>query len=269
MAKKKPVSLRLRAKRSLLRTLDPVVLNLAAPPKLEAVTRALFIQPHPDDNQIAAGGTIAMLVDCGVEVFELTVLDDRYTDTGFNGSGLTVRQREILSTQACLGMQNAGFLGFGDRTHATAREIADALVPVIRRIQPDMIFTADPNLETECHEDHLKVGNAVKTAFVDAAISFLPEYVDGKPRTDVWDAKALAFYYTDKPNTIVDISDYEEKKLESMKCHESQMSAGLLLSIQALAQQYAKDTPYKAAEPLRILSSMQTHCFNLPVGLPE
>ena len=271
MPNKKKASAKLRIQRSLIRAISPAVQQLMAAPKLEGIKRALFIQPHPDDNQIGAGGTIAMLIDRGVEVWELTVLDDRYTDLTCSGEGLTLRQKEVMAAQACLGMKDAGFLGFGDRTKASMREIADAITLVIRRIQPDAVFTADPNLENECHEDHIKVSQAVRTAVMDAQFAFLPEYVDGKPREDVWKVKTIGYYYTDKPNTVVDISDYEEKKFEAMRCHASQMETGLQLGIKLLAQQWAalaKQTlgmEYESVEVLRMITALHTHCFNLPV----
>ena len=42
------------------------------------------------------------------------------------------------------------------------------------------MLTVDPNLETECHSDHIKVGNAVKFAAMDALCDFYPDFVDGK-----------------------------------------------------------------------------------------
>ncbi|MCL2105759.1 MAG: PIG-L family deacetylase [Oscillospiraceae bacterium] len=258
-----------RLRRAVIRAASPMAQKLMEPPKLESVKRALFIQPHPDDNQIGAGGTIAMLVDRGVEVWELTVLDDRFTSLTYSGEGLSPRQREALAAQACLGMKNAGFLGFGDRTKAPMREIADAITPVIRGIRPDAVFTVDPNLENECHEDHVKVARAVQTAVMDAQFAFLPEYADGKPREDIWRVGTLGFYYTDKPNTVVDISDYEEKKFEAMRCHASQMSPGLQTGIRLLSQQLAMGTAYGCAEALRMISALQMHCFHLPVGYFE
>jgi len=266
MPNKQKASLKLRLERGVIRAFSPAAQKLMEPPKLAGIQRALFIQPHPDDNQIGAGGTIAMLVDQGAEVFELTALDDRFVDLTYSGEGLTLRQKEVLAAQECLGMKNAGFLGFGDRTKAPMREIADAITQVIRKIQPDAVFTCDPNLENECHEDHRKVSRAVATAVVDATISFLPEYQNGAPREDTWKVKTLGFYYTDKPNTIVDISDYEEKKIAAVECHASQLAPGLVLSVKLLAQQFAAGTEYEAVEVLRMISSLHTHCFNLPVG---
>ena len=266
MPNKKKAGIKLRVQRRALRAISPAAQQLMAAPKLEDIKRALFIQPHPDDNQIGAGGTIAMLADRGVEVWELTALDDRYTDLTYSGEGLTLRQKEALAAQACLSMKNAGFLGFGDRTKATMRELADAITLVIRKIQPDAVFTADPNLENECHEDHVKVAHAVQTAVQDAGFAFLPEYQDGKPRDDVWNVKTLGFYYTDKPSTVVDIAEYEEKKLEAVRCHVSQAEPGLLFAVKLLGQQWAADTQFESVEVLRLISKLHTHCFNLPVG---
>lgn len=263
---KKKASCRLSIERKVFSAVSPIIGKLCEPPKMKNIKRALFIQPHPDDNQIAAGGTIAWLVDRGVEVYELTVLDDRFIDLTYSGEGLTVRQKEALAAQECLGMKNAGFLGFGDRTEASEREISKAIVSVIREVKPDAVFTADPNLENECHEDHIKIANAVKHAVLDATFPFYPEYVDNKPREDVWTVGTLGFYYTDKPNTIVDIIDYEQKKIESMRCHKSQPIASLEPVIILLDQQVAKGTEYKSAEVFRLLSDVHTHCFTLPVG---
>ena len=136
---------------------------------------------------------------------------------------------------------------------------------VIRQIKPDYVITADPNLETECHSDHIKVGNAVKYAAMDAQCNFYPEFIDGKLRDDAWKVKGVGFYYTDKPNTVVDITDFEEIKMQSIKCHKSQAEPALLAAIMLQQQMFAEGTTFKAAEPLRLLNNLQMHCFNLPV----
>lgn len=262
---KKKASIRTKLIRTATRAAMPALEVLCAPPKIEHIKKALFIQPHPDDNQIGAGGTIARLVANGAEVYELTVLDDRYTDLTYSGEGYTVRQKEALAAQEKLGMKNAGFLGFGDRTRATAREIADKITPVIREIKPDAIFTVDPSLLTECHEDHIKVGNAVKFAFMDAGFNFVPDFDNGQPRKDTHNVMTLGFYYTDRPNTIVDISDYEDLKFEAINCHESQKDIALNAALRIQDQYFAQGTDYKAAEVLRLQNKLHSHCFNLPI----
>ncbi len=241
---------------------------LCAPPDLSKAKRVLFVQPHPDDNQIGAGGTIAWLRSLGVEVYELTVTDDRFADPAYIGKEnaiQTLRQKEALAAQAKLGMKNAGFLGFADKNDNSEREISLKIVEVIRKIQPDFVLTVDPNLATECHSDHIKVGNAVKFACMDALCNFYPEFKDGGFRDDAWAVKGIGFYYTDKPNTLVDITEFEELKMESIKCHKSQAEPTLLAAMLLQHQMYAEGTAFKAAEPLRLLTNLQMHCFNLPV----
>lgn len=242
---------------------------LCAPPDITKAKKVLFVQPHPDDNQIGAGGTIAYLRSLGIEVYELTVTDDRFAEPGYIGRENdvhTIRQKEVLAAQKLLDIRNAGFLGFADKNDNSEREISLKIVEVIRRIKPDYVITADPNLATECHSDHIKVGNAVKYAAMDALCNFYPEFDDGKFRDDAWRVKGIGFYYTDKPNTLIDITEFEELKMESVKCHASQAEPALLAAIMLQQKLFAEGTDFKAAEPLRMLSALQMHCFNLPVA---
>lgn len=242
--------------------------TLCSPPDLSKAKRVLFVQPHPDDNEIGAGGTMAWLVSLGVEVWELTVLDDRYANPDYIGRENeveTIRQKEAKAAQEYLGLKNAGFLGFADKTRASVDELSVAILKVIRRIKPDYVITADPLLANECHSDHIKVGTAVKYACMDSECNFYPEFVDGKLRDDAWKVKGVGYYYTDKPNTLVDITAFEELKMESIKKHVSQADVGLLAGIRLQQQIFAKGTPFKAAEPLRLQTAIQMHCFNLPV----
>lgn len=267
--KKRNSQIMFKAERAALAAASTAVVDkLCCAPDLSKAKRVLFVQPHPDDNQIGAGGTMAWLVSLGVEVWELTVTDDRYANPEYIGKEnevQTVRQKEALAAQRFLGVRNAGFLGFADKTRASVDELSQAILPVIRKIKPDYVLTVDPNLATETHSDHIKVGNAVKFACMDAECNFYPEFQNGALRDDAWKVSGIGFYYTDNPNTLIDISDFEEKKMESVYLHVSQKDPMLNLAIRMQQQAFAKGTPFKAAEPLRLLSSLQMHCFNLPI----
>ncbi len=240
---------------------NPIISHLRKPPKLKGIKRALFIQPHADDNQIGAGGMMALLADSGAEIYELTVTDDRILEQ--DKEGPTTRQSEALSAQQFLNVKNAGFLGFHDKTQEPVEKISQEILKVIRKIKPDAVFTVDPNLATECHSDHIKTGIAVKYAVLDAICDFYPYSEDGKARHETWTTPVLAFYYTDKPNRKVDISKFMDKKIDSIKCHKSQVDSNLVMFVKELAKIAAKGTKYKYAEQFRALSSMQIHCFNI------
>lgn len=267
--RKRNGSIKYELKQGVLTAATAAADAICAPPDITKAKRVLFVQPHPDDNQIGAGGTIAYLRSLGVEVYELTVTDDRYAEPEYIGREndvQTIRQKEALAAQQMLGMKNAGFLGFADKTDASEREISLKIVEVVRKVKPDYVITADPNLATECHSDHIKIGNAVKFAAMDALCNFYPDFVDGKLRDDAWRVKGVGFYYTDKPNTLIDITEFEELKMDSIKCHVSQAEPALLAAIMLQQKLFAEGTDFKAAEPLRMLSSLHMHCFNLPVA---
>jgi N,N'-diacetylchitobiose non-reducing end deacetylase len=246
--------------------MDPSLLAMLAPPKLEDIRCALFIQPHPDDNEIGAGGTMARLVQQGAEVWELTVTDDRYISEVPEGSEFTVRQAEVRAAMEVLGVKNAGFLGFHDKTRASVEEISEAILPVIREIRPDAVFTVDPWLVGECHSDHVKIGQAVCWAVMDSGCDFFPETPDGSRHPDAYPVPMLGLYYTANPNTVVDVSDVIGMKLKSMNAHSSQMYPGFTDMILGLAQMLAEGTGYAFVEKIRMLSAHHLHCFNLPVG---
>lgn len=267
--KKRNGSIKYELTQSVLTAATAAADAICAPPDITKAKRVLFVQPHPDDNQIGAGGTIAYLRSLGVEVYELTVTDDRYAEPEYIGREndvQTIRQKEALAAQQLLGMKNAGFLGFADKTDASEREISLKIVEVIRKVKPDYVITADPNLATECHSDHIKIGNAVKFAAMDALCNFYPDFDNGKLREDAWRVKGVGFYYTDKPNTLIDITEFEQLKMDSIKCHVSQAEPALLAAIMLQQKLFAEGTQFKSAEPLRMLSSLQMHCFNLPVA---
>jgi LmbE family N-acetylglucosaminyl deacetylase len=240
--------------------------SFLSPPPLDGIKRALFIQPHPDDNEIGAGGTMAYLVERGAEVYELTVTDDRFSSDTMSGSELVaMRQREALAAMEVLGVKNAGFLGFSDKTGASVEELAAAILPVIRAVQPDAVFSVDPNLRDECHSDHIKVGTAVKYCVMDSNIKHYPEQPGGEVHKDAFEVKILGQYYTDKPNTVVDIEAYREKKYEAIMCHASQCSTELLMILDVQSGILAEGTEFEHVERLRLLSNIHFHCFVLPV----
>jgi len=245
-----------------MKNMHPLLNTLGRAPSLDDISVALFVQPHPDDNQVAAGGLMAKLVAAGKTVYELTVCDDRAVDIGYSGEGLTTRQKEVIAAGEVIGTKHAGFCGFCDKTRAPVDEISVKIMEFIREIKPDAVFTADPSLVTECHSDHIKTGEAVKYAVMDAECDFYPSLIGGKLRDDAWNVMLLGFYYTDKANTVVDITDYYDKKMEALNCHVTQVSDMMLFAVNALDQAAGEDLGYEYAEGYRVMSKLQMHCFN-------
>ena len=144
------------------------ILKFAAPvPKLEACQRFLFIGPHPDDIEIGAGATAAKLVDMGKDVRFLVCIDGRF-GTGNAPEGITgeqlvaLRQQEAKKSAQMLGVNDVHFLNLEDGGFYEQKELLLGIAKEVGDFQPEVIFAPDPCVTSECHIDHLNVGNAAK-----------------------------------------------------------------------------------------------------------
>jgi N,N'-diacetylchitobiose non-reducing end deacetylase len=131
--------------------------------------RVLCIQPHYDDNDIGAGGTIAALVDAGVEVFYLTVTDDLM---GVIDPNLTEEEaaallrRDQAKAGDCIGVRGQFWLGYPDAGKYDYYDVRRDIIQHIRMLRPDFILTNDPFLPYEAHQDHAVTGKAASEAAI-------------------------------------------------------------------------------------------------------
>jgi N,N'-diacetylchitobiose non-reducing end deacetylase len=222
--------------------------------------RALFIQPHPDDNEIGAGATIAKLVAGGIDVHYLTVTDG---SSGSNNPKLS--KRDVINTRreeqqaagAILGVENFHWLEFPDGHLYDNEDLREKLVGVIRKVRPDIIFTVDPWLYYETHTDHIITG---KVASFAARISgnprFYPEQLQGgiKPHR----IQAIAYYTTNHPNTFINVDRFWEDKLTSLKVYKSQFSGEYLTFVLNYLTKKAMELAEQVEEECRYVE-----CFKI------
>lgn len=247
-----------------------LALKLAAPlPKLEEFERFLFIGPHPDDIEIGAGATAAKLAAMGKSVRFLVCIDGRF-GLGNAPAGMTpdklinVRQDEARRSAKALGIEDVKFLGFTDGGLYDKNELFRAVVREIGDFKPDVLFAPDPCVTSECHVDHLNVGQAVRrAAFIAPYGEITAEY--GAESSPV---KALAYYMTAKPNSFVKTTGYVDKQLNAIfNNHISQFPAGcndaksINLYIKLRAVDFGMRKLCKSAEGFRVLGVTQMHCL--------
>lgn len=226
-------------------------MDIAKPPSIAGARRALFIQPHPDDNEIGAGGTMARLAENGCEVYELTVTDGRFGIAEPDISipdAIEIRKKEAIHAMVAIGAKNAGFLGFSDQTPASISDIASEITKIIEAIEPDVVFSVDPDLRMEWHDDHIKVGRAVSVAI----------------RNSKHKPLCLAYYFTDDANTDFDITAHYARKIEAIRCHKSQISDAFLALLELYFRKISEGTCFEHAERIKVFTEMHTHCWTLP-----
>lgn len=145
--------------------------------------RLMAILAHPDDESFGTGGTLALYAQRGVSVHlvcatrgEVGSVPDEMME-GFAQIG-DLREHELRCAAEILGLEMVHFLGYrdsgmsgsSDNRHpqalaaAPVEQVTERLVPLIRRIRPQVIITFDP-IGGYCHPDHVAIHNATVQAF--------------------------------------------------------------------------------------------------------
>ena len=237
-------------------------LEQIAYPTIDSITSALFIQPHPDDNEIAVGGLMAQLSQNGIPVYAVTVTQgDGGSDVYTPQELAQIRHHEAQHAADILGITYLGNLGFNNTNPGTIEEITEKIVEVIRSVKPDAIFSVDPDLPNETHPVHLRVGRAVMEAFQRTGQTFYPFHIEGKKVAHK--CRILGQYFTIQPTTYVDISREIDLKKAAILAHTSQIDETFIANLQALDSIHGIKAGVAYAEPIKLLSAVHTHCFTL------
>ncbi|TBR43557.1 PIG-L family deacetylase [Marinomonas agarivorans] len=176
----------------------------------------LIFSPHPDDEAIACGGTIARLVSEGHDVRVIFVTDGSHSHLAVLGiatnpspTELTfIRQQEAQKSVHALGVApgNVIFIGIEDtQLHASQPHALEAIKAILRSQQTiDEIYM--PHEKLEMHSDHRYTGELIVTALAQLALQpTLYKYV-------VWDAQTETdFDFQNRADLQQEHNTHEEK----------------------------------------------------------
>ncbi|HPG91780.1 MAG TPA: PIG-L family deacetylase [Clostridia bacterium] len=193
-------------------------------PKIESFESYLFIGPHPDDIEVGCAPLITKLIEKGKKISFVIATDGRLgtTDPELFGDKLVkIREVEAIKSAQHLGVTDVKFLGFPDGGPYDVDSVAKAIGEQILRTKPDIVFAPDFKTRSECHSDHLKVGEAAINAVM---MSGFCGWTKSFGKDTVHSVKAVALYFTDKPNSFVNISKYTQKRKECLTLFASQFS---------------------------------------------
>ncbi len=247
-----------------------LALRLAAPvPRIEDYTRYLFLGPHPDDIEIGAGATAAKLAAAGRQVTFLICMDGRYglehAPAGTSPEALIgIRKAEALASAQRLGVEDVRFLGLCDGGFYEQDELLRGIARVLGETGAEVIFAPDPDVTSECHPDHRRVGQAARE------LAFLAPYqaIMDRLGAGTAPAEALAFYMTARPNRFVETRGLLPRQLEAIfQCHKSQFpegcadAASIALYLRLRSADFGLRALCGAAEGFRVLGRTQMHCL--------
>lgn len=242
------------------------ILKKVAPiPKLNAFERYLFIGPHPDDIEVACAPSIRALTQAGKEVSFLVVTDGRMgaiDPAHFGDELVAIRQAEARASAAHLGVTDVTFLPFHDGGMYAFEDAAKEIAKQIVRIKPDVVFAPDPNVISECHIDHIKVGLAAKMSMNMAPFASVMQSIDF---TGSHAVSALAFYYTDKPNAYFGVLQTFPAREEALAFHKSQFDekaiSDICMYFTLRSVRLGLRRLQGFSDGYRVLSATHMHCF--------
>jgi LmbE family N-acetylglucosaminyl deacetylase len=228
--------------------------------------RVLGIFAHPDDPEFSMGGSAAVWASEGAEVFYCIVTDG---SAGSNDPSQDLaelvreREREQRAAATACGVKEVFFLGYKDGVLEPTIELRRELTRLIRRLKPDRVVCGDPTAffygdAYINHSDHRAAAEAAVTAVFPSAVTrpIFPELLaEGLEPHQV---KELYITYDEGPHVAyVDISAGLERKIEALRCHQSQVQVGDGQWLRDWAAETGKAGGVPFAEAFRVMRLVQ------------
>lgn len=250
-------------------TLSAWVLKRLVPiPGVASGNVYVFVGPHPDDIEIGCGATAAKLVRLGKTVYFVVA-----TDGGAGAKDPATDVEMLIETRRNEASQSASLLGVAwtilahqDGGRYDSTRLAEELALLFLERKADFVFSPDPDLPSEVHPDHKKVGIAVKEAIFLAAnpLALVRRGYEAKHAQSA----TLAFYYTDRPNRGWTLSRQDVlRQKEAISKHVSQFPKGhpeteALFRYLHLQKRSAGIRFFAGyADRFRVLGPVHQHCF--------
>lgn len=172
---------------------------------------------HPDDVELGCSGTIAKEVALGKKV---GIVDLTRGELGTRGT-VELRDQEAMAAAQILGVSVRENLQMRDGFFVNDEPHQLAVIQMIRKYQPEIVIC---NAIDDRHIDHAKGSKLVSDAcFLSGLIKVETEYQGQKQ--SAWRPKQVYHYIQWKniePDFVVDITGYNEKRIESILAYGSQ-----------------------------------------------
>jgi LmbE family N-acetylglucosaminyl deacetylase len=217
----------------------------------------LAVFAHPDDPDVAAGGTLARCAAAGaaVDVVICTAGEKGSLDPGTDAAVLARRrEEEARAAGAALGVRSVRLLGHPDGELDDLRSLRRELVALVRELRPAALVCPDPlavffGEHHYNHRDHRAVGWAALDAVAPDAGAPLYQPEAGPPHQ----VRLALLSGSLEPNVWVDVRSTIDRKVAAVRCHASQLVGG--------DEWYAEAVRVRAAEAGRPVGAVAAEVF--------
>ena len=181
--------------------------------------KLLVIAPHPDDEILGCGGSIARFAALGGEVSILTVaahMPPLYPEQVHEQTlNEAKKAHAVVGVKKSIFFKNPAVL----LNEIKTPEFNGAIYNVVKNVEPDVVFIPYPDR----HVDHRLIFDAAMVATRPVGIGRKIQLVAAYETLSEthWNAAHIEPNFT--PTQVVDITNFVDKKIEAMACYESQV----------------------------------------------
>jgi LmbE family N-acetylglucosaminyl deacetylase len=179
----------------------------------------LIIAAHPDDELLGVGGTAALHADAGARVTSVIVCEGASLRYGGREAPQGPMEQHSRAAAEVLGVEDLRCLGFPDQKldTLTLTEIITPLERVVREVRPRVVYVQNGG---DVNRDHELLFKAALVATRPTEECIAAVYAFDTASSTEW-----AYPRSFVPDTWIDISRTLEKKLEALRCYESELRA--------------------------------------------
>jgi len=215
--------------------------------------KVLVIAPHPDDEVLGCGGTLAKHAKIGDDVY-LCIVTRAYTPD-WSEKFIKNREKEVSKVNKILGIKKTYFLDFPTVKLDTVpqKELNDAISKVVNKVGPDTVYIPHRG---DVNKDHRIVFETAMVALRPKPGSTAKRVLSYETLSETeWavPSKEDAFI----PNVHVDISDTLKTKLSAMSAYKSELKGyphpRSIGGISSLAKKRGTEVGLKAAEAFMLM----------------
>ena len=172
---------------------------------------------HPDDVELGCSGTIAKEVSLGKKV---GIIDLTRGELGTRGS-VAIRISDPAKASEILGVSVRENLDMRDGFFINDEAHQLKIIEILRKYRPEIVLC---NAITDRHIDHGKGSKLVSDACFLSGLIKIETELNGK-KQQAWRPKVVYHYIqwqNIEPDFVVDISEFLDKKMESVLAYGSQ-----------------------------------------------
>lgn len=177
----------------------------------------LAFAAHPDDIEIACGGTILKSINEGKKV---AIVDLTQGELGTRGT-IETRYAEAKEAAALLGISERVNLKLRDGFFEYNEQSIKKVIEQIRYFQPEIVLA---NSITDRHPDHGRASKLISEACFYSGLQKIETFHNGEKQLS-HRPNAVYHYIQDRhiqPDFVIDITPFFEKRMQALMAYKTQ-----------------------------------------------